>query len=297
MKKHQQNKKLLPSLKHSPLNKQQTKLYCTFCNGIGHNVTTCKKTNLVNNSDAKQRMSKQKVISNRNSRGKPPLHSFKNGNIIKSGKITSLKKLRTKLSTDTASITALKYSSHHLNISFEEASGDIKAQKKNTKCEKAIRRKKRLQKLKNTIDNNLTEITNLNEKVLSELDRNKKTESWLLNHKNQSSAFVPCKESTFTRHRAQIQRMRVSSSPLSYDGVKERINRLSFTLKDASSRFKEYVAGPISNALRKVSRSLPDARTFTTGDTNTRTIIDTGTKTQDRKKNINNGGNTSPPMR
>ena len=110
--------------------------------------------------------------------------------------------------------------------------------------------------------------------------------------------------------------MRVSSNPLTYQGMKERINRLSFTIKNASSNFKDYIAsGSISNVLRKVSRSLPDSRTIMKGtdrggmDKNSNAADDDGEKKSLKVKsrrqkdksgngvkqeNVNTGGKASP---
>lgn len=304
-------------------NKQRkTKLYCTFCNATDHDVSTCKQTSLINKNN-------KRSTSLLHSKKKPPLYknSINNNNILNNKtkgkkKITSLKKLRKKLNTDTSSITALKYANHHLNVSFEKTSIQLNNEKNNIKRDKAIRRKERLAKLKNNIDSNLNNIQSLNKKVLHEIGEcdDKKTESWLLDHSNRSSAFIPyhrtTNDSSFSRHRAQIQRMRVSSNPLTYQGMKERINRLSFTIKNASSNFKDYIAsGSISNVLRKVSRSLPDSRTIMKGtdrggmDKNSNAADDDGEKKSLKVKsrrqkdksgngvkqeNVNTGGKASP---
>ena len=83
--------------------------YCTFCKTHGHIVSTCKKTSLCANDN--------KILC----KTKPPLHSkhivrnntnnasndCKSDIIKQQLKITSLKKLRKRLTTDKTSITSV----------------------------------------------------------------------------------------------------------------------------------------------------------------------------------------------
>ena len=178
--------------------------------------------------------------------------------------IPSLRKMRrVQGRKNTASTTALKYASAHFNASFEKTNQQKLDERSNRKGDKAKRRKERLESLKSNLDDNLGKMTNLSKKVVSELDKKSHTEKWLAKVQSKPNAIVLSSDgmSPFVRHRQSIQRMRVSSNPLSYDGMRERLSRLSFTLRNTSNNLKK-VAGSIGTALRKVSMSMPDARTI-----------------------------------
>eukprot|EP00944_MAST-04C_sp_MAST-4C-sp1_P000639 g639.t1 len=181
--------------------------------------------------------------------------------------IPSLRKMRrVQGRKNTASTTALKYASAHFNASFEKTNQQKLDERSNRKGDKAKRRKERLESLKSNLDDNLGKMTNLSKKVVSELDKKSHTEKWLAKVQSKPNAIVLSSDgmSPFARHRQSIQRMRVSSNPLSYDGMRERLSRLSFTLRNTSNNLKK-VAGSIGTALRKVSMSMPDARSILRG--------------------------------
>ena len=181
--------------------------------------------------------------------------------------IPSLRKMRrVQGRTNTPSTTALKYASAHFNTSFEKTSRQKLDEKINGKGDRAKRRKKRLESLKSNLDTNLGKMTNLSQQVVSELDKKSHTEKWVANLQSKHNLVALSSDGTspFVRHRQSIQRMRVSSNPLSYHGMRERLSRMSFTLRNASNNLK-HVAGSIGTALRKVSMSMPDARSILRG--------------------------------